>query len=537
MIQDKIALEICFELNNSPKNFKLTDVTDYASEGIALTDAEGLFKITAPDGTIAYENAGFALNNFTAEDIDVDISTLFDTVSLPLDSEGEVQLGDYVIEYKIEVIGGVQPGVYTKSFSVENCHVDPIIDVDFITDCFNSTLTSTDNTDYSTELVPTPTSIVRTHTAYAPPTSGLSDTTTSNKILVATPISTKTWTLEVSSVVRWDYPDGLCIINTLVGDIEAEVTCDVSICDIFCCIDKLYKRYQTYLGVNSVLASQVKAQLDTVALDLVLFENALKCGHNDKAQGYYDHILEVSGCEPGCSCTDVDTVQVIPVCVVTGTAVVDACGNVAITVTPNTVGNTTTYTVCFEQTLLDRLNALFNTTLTAGTNITITPTVDANGDIDYVIDSTGAGLFKEVEIPISSADILAMHNTDIELLAPSALFGYDVHSIILKGIKVTTDYVYTTPGDDYQMIAKMVGPTAPAGETTHSQGGMLETLNAIVAAGVTIPSTKMPELHINPIWTSSSEHGLYLSTTVIGEVYTTGDHTMVAVVTYKEIPA
>lgn len=358
MIQDKIALEICFELNNDPKNFKLTDTTDYASEGIALTDVEGLFKITAPDGTIAYENAGFATNDFTSPDVDVDVSTLFDTVSLPLDSEDKVQLGDYVLEYKIEVIGGVQPGVYTKSFSVQNCHVDPIVDVDFETDCFNSKLTSTDNTDYSTELVPAPTSIVRTHTAYSPPTSGLGDTVTSNKILVASPISTKTWTLEVSSIVTWDYPDGLCIINTLEGDIEVEVTCDVSICDIFCCIDKLYKRYESKLGINSVLANEIKDQLDIVALDLVLFENALKCGHNDKAQGYYDHILEISGCEPGCSCTDVDTVQVIPVCVVTGTAVVDACGNGAISVTPNTVGDTTTYTVCFDQTLLDKLNAL-----------------------------------------------------------------------------------------------------------------------------------------------------------------------------------
>lgn len=358
MVLDKIALEICFELNNDPKNFKLTDTTDYASESIALTDVEGLFKITAPDGTIAYENAGFASDDFTSPDVDVDVSTLFDTVNLPLDSENEVQLGNYLIEYKIEVIGVEQPGIYLKSFSVENCHVDPIVDVDFITDCFNSKLTSTDNTDYSTELVPSPTSIVRTHTAYPPPTSGLSDTVTPNKILVASPISTKTWTLEVSSVVRWDYPDGLCIINTLVGDIEAEVTCDVSICDIFCCIDKLYNRYISKLGINSVLANEIKAQLDTVSLLLVLFENALKCGHNDKAQIYYDTILKVSGCEPGCSCTDVDTVQVIPVCVIAGTAVVDACGNGAITVTPNTLGNTTTYTVCFDQDLLDKLNAL-----------------------------------------------------------------------------------------------------------------------------------------------------------------------------------
>jgi len=536
MIQDKIALEICFELNNDPKNFKLTDTTDYASEGIALTDVEGLFKITAPDGTIAYENAGFATNDFTSPDVDVDVSTLFDTVSLPLDSKDEVQLGDYVLEYKIEVIGGVQPGVYTKSFSVQNCHVDPIVDVDFETDCFNSKLTSTDNTNYSTELVPSPTSIVRTHTAYPPPTSGLSDTVTPNKILVASPISTKTWTLEVSSVVRWDYPDGLCIINTLEGDIEAEVTCDISICDIFCCIDKLYKRYEAKLGINSVLASQIKNQLDIVALDLVLFENALKCGHNDKAQVYYDHILAVSGCEPGCSCTDVDAVQVIPVCVVTGTAVVDACGNGAITVTPNTVGSTTTYTVCFEQTLLDKLNASFNTTLTAGTDIVITPTVAPNGDIDYVVNSTGGGLFKEVRVPISSAEILDLHNTPKELLPAVTGTIYEVESVVLIYNKVTTDYTLTGFTDEGLRI-HYTGPGGFNEWKLTAPEDSLGALNALVALGYTAWANRMYFNTVdipNIIYSVSDNMNVELRADPAG-TFTLGDHTITAVVTYRDI--
>lgn len=503
MILDKIALEICFELNNDPKNFKLTDTTDYASEGIALTDVEGLFKITSPDGTIAYENAGFATNDFSSQDIDVDISTLFDTVSLPLDSENEVQLGNYLIEYKIEVIGGVQPGVYTKSFTVENCHVDPIVDVNFITDCFNSKLTSTDNTDYSTELVPNPTSIVRTHTAYSPPTSGLSDTVTSNKILVASPISTKTWTLEVSSIVRWDYPDGLCIINTLVGDIEAEITCDVSICDIFCCIDKLYKRYQAQLGLNSVLASQIKDQLDIVSIDLVLFENALKCGHNDKAQGYYDHILEVSGCEPGCSCTDVDTVQVIPVCVVTGTAVVDACGNGAITVTPNTVGNTTTYTVCFDQDLLDKLN-----NLTPG----------------------GEGLFKEVTIDITAAEMRAMHTTKKQLLPDNPLIAYNIENIVLLSKKNgAAEYVYV--GGSTESAIRAVLTNSIAGDSDFLVTPAEEGIVASYLAGIKILARRMIRFFPNP--TIAVFDGA-ISLRVEGEM-TLGDSDFKAIVTYREV--
>lgn len=166
-----------------------------------------------------------------------------------------------------------------------------------------------------------------------------------------------------------------------------------------------------------------------------------------------------------------------------------------------------------------------------GEGVTVT---NVGGDVTVTITTVP---FKEVKIPISEADILALHNTDKELLPPSPLFGYDVHSIIIRGIQGTTDYVYTVPNDDYQVQAKVVGVTTnAAGETLFTISDFLETLNATVIAGVTVPSTKMVEFHTNPLWTTNSEHGVYLSTMIPGEVYTTGDHTMVAIVTYKEIP-
>lgn len=509
MIQDVITVGICFELNNDPKNFRLTDSTDYAGQGIALTDVVGIFKILAPDGTVAYENSGFASDDFSSPDIDADVSLIFSSALLPLDSENNVQLGNYTVQYKIEVIGAVQPGQYSKNTSVENCHEDPTVTIEQSVDCFNSKLTSTDTTVYGTEKVPTPTSVVRTHTAYAPPTSGLPDTVTSNKINVVTPIATKTWTLGISTDVQWDYPDGLCIINTLTGNEEVEVVCEQSLCDLFCCIDKLYQRYLGLLGSNTPLAMEEKVKLEFVAMDMILFQQASECGDVDKAKTYYDHILAVTGCEPGCSCDDEDFSVVIPVCVTGGTAVVDACGNGAIAVTANTVGDTTTYTVCFDQTLLDKLNAY-----------------------------PAAPIFKQAVVNISSAEILALDSTPKVLLAAQAGIAYDVESVVLVFQQGTTDYATSITGDTGLRV-HVVGPGGFDEARWIAPEDNLVNLNSLIALGYSAWVNEMQDAFLttvlgNPTYSNGDNTRFELK--AVGGNFTLGDHTIKAVVTYKEIP-
>lgn len=408
MISNTISIETCFELNNDPKNFKITDDSPFGAEGIALADVVGMLKITGPDGSVVYENAGFSADDFSSPDIDHDVQLFLDSVSLPLDVDGNVLVGTYTVEYKIEVVGGTQPGTYSLVKSYEYCYEAPDISITAKTDCFSSILTGEDKTVYDIEGA-TLTSHTRTFTAYAPPTSGLSDTVSANKVITVTPISTKTWTLEVVSDVRYDFTDGLCVVDELKESIEHEVICDINLCDIFCCIDKLYNRYARELCVNSVRAEQIKdTQLDPVVMRAVLFRAAIECGQNDKATTYYNEILSISESEPGCSCSDETPTQVIPVCPPSGGSdvVVAVGGNGAITLAVNVVGSTTTYTLELAQPLKDKLDALFNTTLTAGANITITPTIAPNGDIDYLIDANAAASLSSGKEVVNSVDLL-----------------------------------------------------------------------------------------------------------------------------------
>ena len=154
---------------------------------------------------------------------------------------------------------------------------------------------------------------------------------------------------------------------------------------------------------------------------------------------------------------------------------------------------------------------------------------------DGIIDE---GLFKEVKIPISQADMFALHITDKELLPPHIDFGYDVYSVVLRATPVTTDYFYNavSGNDDSQMVVKIKGAATPAfGEPFGITGGFVENINTYVAASINIPATKFLAYHINPVWTASSNHGIYLSIDDSDNYYTLGDHTFEAVVTYREV--
>lgn len=390
MIQQALSLLTCFELNNDPKNFQFTDTTDYASEGIALSDVVGIFKIVGPTGLTEYVNVDFG-----NPDIDADVSLVFDTVSLPLDTNGLVQSGEYVVTYTIRVVGGTQPGDFILTKTYDFTHTTPQAQIDVTVDCRCSELTSTDTTDYG----PSVTTILRTHTVTPPVGSGLTPTVDSTPIIKVTPITNKTWTGQISTVVTYNFPDELCVIDLIEGTDENPVECDISLCDIFCCIKKLADRYFALQGVNDFAAETIqKEQLRDVMYLVALHDKATLCGQDKLATIYYNRILEIAECEEGCSCTDDGKpTLIVPVCGPTGgsgdTTVVAVCGNGAITLGINTVGGTTTYTLCFDQQLLDKLNDLFEVAIIAGPGILVDIVVDPiTGKKTFTITNTNVPL-------------------------------------------------------------------------------------------------------------------------------------------------
>jgi hypothetical protein len=376
-IDNNVSIETRFQLDNSPKNFKITDNADYVGTyGIALADVEGVLKIVDPNGNTVHQTV------FPAVDIDLDVSTFIDTIALPLDANNEVLKGNYTITYTVEVTGATDPGTYEKSFIYKYCYDGVDMDIDLTVDLICAQLTSTDNTSYPQEVTTT----TRTHTVHPP--SGLDATewpvqtvSTQNNIYSkdGNKIATKTWTGKVVNILELTYSDGLIVDVTVTGNSERDIQDDINICNLQCNMRALVDRYYTALGTNTVNADEIyRDQLAPSLAGAFMYTSNIQCGNFDLAEKYYQDVLTFTGSQPDCACSDSDEPEIIFASCSGGgsgqTYVVDACNtNNALTVTSNTIGDTTTFTVCFNQTLFDKLSALTETVIqSTDGSITIT---------------------------------------------------------------------------------------------------------------------------------------------------------------------
>ena len=167
----------------------------------------------------------------------------------------------------------------------------------------------------------------------------------------------------------------------------------------------------------------------------------------------------------------------------------------------NTVGDTTDYQVCLRQDLKDKLDAAFNTTLTAGTNVTITPTIDANGNIDYLID---VGITGNVHGKASITDLDLIDDT-VSLATPATLVSVGLPAGIYH---VEFDgYIENDPGNAYHIEYALYN------ETTNTQlpdsyrqigepitGSKVETFGPVVTSDeVTVAAGNVIGLRTNAI--------------------------------------
>jgi hypothetical protein len=145
----------------------------------------------------------------------------------------------------------------------------------------------------------------------------------------------------------------------------------------------------------------------------------------------------------------------------------------------------------------------------------------------------GTGLLQEVTVNITADEILAMHTTPKELL-PAASFAYDIFSIVLKPVQVTNDYVYVGTGTDYKFAAQINTPLGT--EFFMSDQTTLTNLNTVLVSGVSSASSRMVPYHINPTQSTFNNSSIELVVPNGGQM-TVGNHDMIAIITYREIPA
>jgi len=312
--------KIDFYLNTTTKKIKFTDIIagDYNTlYSLTLADIKGLVKITGPNGII-YQNAGWATDNFDTPDIDGSGTPdwVEDDIALPLDADSEVQLGEYLFEYKLSIDGGTNLYYLTQKtydYQFEN----PVIEINTTHSCKYSTLSILDATTYEVDDIE-PSTKTRTTTVEYPITSGESDVTSSvQKVTVGPNIYSGSYNLSISSILyfeleQWDTPYWFNVYTTVVGEEAHEVICDNCASEVVNCVKNLKNKYdEAILSGNSVKIKEYTDLLFKITVNWMLYEMYESNGYDSSE--FINNIKELS-ITSGCSCTSGDdsSTEIIP---------------------------------------------------------------------------------------------------------------------------------------------------------------------------------------------------------------------------------
>lgn len=403
-----------FDLTASPKAFIIEDLTDYVSQGVAEADANGILTMVGPDGTTFYQNL-----LYTSPDIDVDVSRFNSTtINIPTLADGSVEPGTYTLTYSVQDDNDSTVVVDTKTFDF--CYISPEVSVSLVADCIAPTLTSDDTTNYIVETI-TPT-IVRTHTLRFPLSTGEADLVSTSKVIQTQNFFTETHQNLISSALTYDYGNGICIEDLVTGSNELDVQCDSQLCDLYCCLKSLYKRWQEARCVNSIEAEKLKERFVQAEAIRNLIKDALGCNVGDDVSGYVSKVLELGDCEPGCGCEDGEPSPVYGLSTGSTTAITVVDAGTGIVVTPNILGDTTTYTVEIDPAVMALINAATNVAVLAGSGISVNSAV-VGGQTQYTVvnNQTQPGM-------ISLKLLITFNDTAIPTLAKSSETIYGVNS-------------------------------------------------------------------------------------------------------------
>ena len=514
------TISIRTTLNNVNQQIVIEDTTDYAGQGVPL---DGTWPIGGRISVILTSASGTSTvyDNLAGVNADIDPNASLTNaypINLPLDTDGNIKQGTYTVNY---VMTGEDPLGNTVNISITNTYdydMDlPEVCLSVSINCVSSIITSYDETDYGAYATTTS----RVHTLYPPPASPMAVVTGSTSVLNAGPnIYDTTWTQKVVSTVTYTFPDGLLAVLELTGSREFGVTCDVGLGRIFCCLDKLQKRYDSALTQNAVRAVQMYE--DTIKPTneaMLMYKSALDAGDTNRAAYWYAQIIARSGCGEDCGCSSDGPQQIYPALGSVGQFEVDSPDN-SISVIPEVNGSITTFHIQVSAAIQALISNLFSTTIT-----TATPSY-----LDIVQSGTGSN-----------------RNYNIDFI-PTAITGASnscvKQFVIEQGLDLTADYLEFTQTNLVNQGAKitnvglqtvLLGTTVPNQSTDVAVfiiSGVLVTGTDPIAVDakvmrsntlLTYTNTKNIEAEV--FWINTTTGAIYvrLYNPQTGQPYTLGD--------------
>lgn len=362
-----ISFTTAFNLAVSPKQFNFEDTADYAGQGILLADVNGNFKITAPSGSIIYNNTDYSNANC---DIRNGVARTNQTViQLPLGLDGLPEQGNYTIEYTVYDTNTLE--YYTATNTYSYAYVRPVVCITQTVDCVSPLFVSTDSTEYDVNGV-APTSLVRSHVLTFPVGSGLVPISSAGATITegALQFANGTQTTQITTGLTYLFADGLTVIDSITGVQEVLVDCSL-VCSLLCGLRSIETQMNNARLAGATSEYNRLVTLFSLLMALVTFADKLvSCGSPDEVNGVLTLIKTLGNFNDDCcsDCSDPTLVQGLGGLLTN--VEVTTCGY-PLTVTPVVAGNTTTYEVCFNEALLATILSLYNTAVSGGYGVSV----------------------------------------------------------------------------------------------------------------------------------------------------------------------
>lgn len=321
---------ITFDINSNSTDFGniITTIQDVNFPATPVGyNVDVALQITGPTGSI--------FKAFSGVDVNVNSDAIFtvNTIAIPLTSNGEFQEGSYKFEFTYTPSSGTLPGdifsfeLDVKKQGVDNCVIKG--NLDFDADCLSGQATIQDTTDYKDSEI-----LLRQIVFNYPniPNVTTPSPVSSNTDLLVAPIfySNVSYSVSLDVLYQNSYLGGvITVIEDLTTIVSEKVICKHDLCKLLTCIHDFYTSFKTKAGDAGGIEATDQQQKDAFQLltaYITMFQQYITCGDIKMATKYYDMILDIAGCD--CGCSDQNGMVPKPI------TPIASSGNVAISGTP-----------------------------------------------------------------------------------------------------------------------------------------------------------------------------------------------------------
>lgn len=207
---------------------------------------------------------------------------------------------------------------------------------------------------------------------------------------------------------NYTYASDFSVTFYLIKTESKNITCDIRLCDIYCCISKTLNNYLNYKGVNDVLANNYKNAYVLACSYLTSLQTQMQCGNTSNLDKVVAEIRSVTGCTTECNCEDEENVLIQGIGANNNVEVVSSSNQLKVAKTVS--GNTSTFILSLDPAIATALANIVSVTLEDSATIDVNEVIDGNGNKTYT-PSVKSGAIPSVSEKMSFSLLIEYRNS------------------------------------------------------------------------------------------------------------------------------